>query len=400
MPAAITIDQAGLPAGVSGQARTDGLSTGALVTLTSSGIATTHRFEFLWVPLDDTTAVASLVATGSPNVWTFTPSGRGSYRVRLVADDGLPSEDEQIRIFGIRLSNGTLVPALNEQADPRSSLLSPGPARIAASENNEPVAGTVLSAGSYAGWHPALREALIASDAGGLLLDTTHNPLLLYQLNGDLTDIGSIGDDLTVGAGVQKHVAGPVGATQALWCTSVADRFVGSIPAPAAARLLGDMTVEVVVFLTRETLDTFGSHFFTHTGGGGGPPDSDNSLWTLQAEIVGGDIRPVFAWQATGGAGQLVQDNDVVIHPGRWYHIVGVRHTASTAGDLWINGEKIASVTGLTAPAGGSASEIHIGADSLSNRGLNHAAVSCAKLISGALTDEQVLAEFDRLSLR
>ena len=36
MPAQILIDQAGLPAGTPGESRSDGLSTGAQVTLTSN----------------------------------------------------------------------------------------------------------------------------------------------------------------------------------------------------------------------------------------------------------------------------------------------------------------------------------------------------------------------------
>ena len=53
MPAQMRIDQAGLPLGAAGFARTDGLDTGALVTLTNVGI----RFK----------GVSSLVR--APNEW-------------------------------------------------------------------------------------------------------------------------------------------------------------------------------------------------------------------------------------------------------------------------------------------------------------------------------------------
>lgn len=158
MPASMRIDQAGLPVGTPGQARTDGLDTGALVTLTSVGGGTTHAFRLLWVPPEDTTAVPTLLQTG-PTTWTFspTPGVWGSYRVELVVDAGLSTESRQVRIFGVRLPvSGTLIPAANEAADPAATLLNAGGATIARSENNEPFGPFV--AGSSWGWWRALRD--------------------------------------------------------------------------------------------------------------------------------------------------------------------------------------------------------------------------------------------------
>ena len=170
MPAIITINQAGLPAGVADQSRSDGLSTGALVTLSSVGGGVTHKFELLWVPDDDTTAVSSLTPTGTPSVWTFTPDTTvyGTYRIQLIVDEGLPTEDRSIRLFSIRTPTKNLrIPALNERADPRATLLEDGAEQIEASEDNEPEAGGPFAGGNYGGWYRSLRELYEAAEAGG-----------------------------------------------------------------------------------------------------------------------------------------------------------------------------------------------------------------------------------------
>jgi hypothetical protein len=166
MPAQMLIDQAGLPAGTPGLARTDGLDTGAGVTITSVGGGLTHTVRLLWVPPGDTSAVASL--SGAGVLWTFQPTAAvyGSYRIELVVDEGLSTEDRQIRIFGIRTPvQGLLIPAANESADASTTLVNVGAAQIARSEQNEPFAPFL--AGSAWGWWRALSELALAVEAGG-----------------------------------------------------------------------------------------------------------------------------------------------------------------------------------------------------------------------------------------
>ena len=167
MPASMTIDQAGLPAGVPNFARTDGLATGALVTLESVGGGFSHRFELLWVPPTDVTAVASLAPTG-PTIWTFSPQALryGSYRVLLVVNEGTATESRQILTFVVRTPiQSLIIPAANERADPNATILTAGGATILASEQNEPFAPFVL--GSSWGWWRALSELIAAVEAGG-----------------------------------------------------------------------------------------------------------------------------------------------------------------------------------------------------------------------------------------
>lgn len=190
--ALMQLDQVGLAAGVAGEARLDGLRTGAVVTLTSTDPGSKNRFELLDVGDGDTNAVSSLAPTGggATPVWTFsaTPGVHGPFRVRLIVDEGLPTEESQIRIFGIpALGTGLVYPALNEQGDPTASLVNNGPAVQANTERT--VGGTIR------GWQDFLRalHALVESGA-----DATSGPIDLFvrDVDGDDNNPGTTGSPM------------------------------------------------------------------------------------------------------------------------------------------------------------------------------------------------------------
>jgi hypothetical protein len=166
MSARIKIDQVGLPAGVAGVSRTDGLDTGALVTLTNTDPQGVTTFRLLWGPTDDVTAEASLAATVDPDVWTFAPDAGcyGSYRIEML-EDGVPVER---RIFGIRTpANGLLFPAFNELASRHASWANDGADQIELSENNAVDFNDAdLNSLAYAGWWRSLVELYRAFENG------------------------------------------------------------------------------------------------------------------------------------------------------------------------------------------------------------------------------------------
>lgn len=158
MTATIIFDQIGLPAGVPGEARSDGLSNGATVTVTN-GSGQPCRCEFWWKPPDDTVAV---LAQLSDVQWEFDPqpSRYGEYVVRMIEAEGTAQETEDIKAFGIRYSvSGLLLPALNSRGDPNVNLSSTTAEKVAAavaSFQNEslPDAPTI----NYANWWQSMRE--------------------------------------------------------------------------------------------------------------------------------------------------------------------------------------------------------------------------------------------------
>lgn len=171
MASQLLIDQAGLPAGTPGVARTDGLDTGALVTLTNTGTGSTTRMALLWVPPGDTTAASSLAPTVDPKVWTFTPTAglHGTYLVELIEDEGLPTQTREIRVFGVRTPiRGLLIPAFNEVASSIASLVRQTAAEVAASQDNaDDYANPNLAALQFAGWWRSLAELYAVVEAGG-----------------------------------------------------------------------------------------------------------------------------------------------------------------------------------------------------------------------------------------
>lgn len=170
MTARIKISQVGLPAGVAGVARTDGLANGALVTLEDVSGAGNSSFHLLWGPPEDTTAEASLAPTGDPDIWTFAPTAAsyGSYLIEL-RELGVPVER---RIFGIRTpAQHLLIPALNERASRHAAWDNDGADQIDASNNNAVDFPTSnLNAYPYAGWWRSLRElyAIVEAGTGGI----------------------------------------------------------------------------------------------------------------------------------------------------------------------------------------------------------------------------------------
>lgn len=158
MAAKMQINQVGLAGGTIGRARSDGLATGAVVTLVSTAHKKTFRFRLLWVgqhPNPDTTSKPSLQKNGT-NTYTFTPSAGvfGSWRIELITDEGTPQEDRQRRIFAIKSSPSAIrIPAPNEASDPDASIDNVDATRIDRSEFNEAESsGPFQSGTSVSAW--------------------------------------------------------------------------------------------------------------------------------------------------------------------------------------------------------------------------------------------------------
>lgn len=171
MAAIIKIDQTGLSAGVAGRSRTDGLTSGAQVQLTSVSPGTTNAWSLLWVPDADTTAVASLTPAGAGATFSPTAVVYGTYRIRLVVDAGLPTESESIRTFSILTPNkGFRIPALNERASDAASLVNNGATIVALCEANALIAGGPFAAGNYGGWYPSLVKLFAEVESAGAVV--------------------------------------------------------------------------------------------------------------------------------------------------------------------------------------------------------------------------------------
>lgn len=229
MTAILKIDQVGLPAGIAGSSRSDGLLDGSEITWTSTGPGVLHVLELLWLPDGDDGTPATFAQT-MPNEWkaTPTPNCPGTYRARLTVTDGVGNVDVQVRELRVRTATlRHVVPALNELADPRASLVDNGADKIEASEDNEVEPNTAVppglhrlapglapapfGGGSYAGWYRSVRDGavklddLAASDRPTGFENRTDSELSWDNPNFGIQPVGDFYDVFLRGLRVRKQ---------------------------------------------------------------------------------------------------------------------------------------------------------------------------------------------------
>ena len=200
MAASIKFDQAGIPAGVGGKARDDGLDTGVKVFVRNDS-GNPCICEFWWKPPDDGAAALS---QNSPSEWEFTPTALryGEYIVSMTEDAGTASETIQIKAFGIRLATSQLlIPGLNSRGDFEINLASSAPDKVTAAiiaYNNV----TNPEGLDYLNWWQAQRELYEYVEGLGAGAVTTY--LGLTDTPG--SNVGQAGFIPTVNAGETAHI--------------------------------------------------------------------------------------------------------------------------------------------------------------------------------------------------
>jgi hypothetical protein len=170
MSAIIKLDQVGIPAGVAGLARDDGLATGAVVTLTSMSHVSTFRFRLLWVglmPSEDTTSVPTLAPSG-PSSYSFTPTVGvyGSWLVELTTDEGTLAEDRSTKVFAIKQVGGIRIPAPNEKGTPDASLAKNTAQEVSRADFNQPEASGIWVNGRTVSWWREMAQLIYNFNSG------------------------------------------------------------------------------------------------------------------------------------------------------------------------------------------------------------------------------------------
>lgn len=232
-----------------------------------------------------------------------------------------------------------------------------------------------------------------------LKLDTTYNPVNLFNFNGDMLDEGFANVLMSNGGGGNEtYSTGHEHGTKAYFFRSPSIRIQASVPnTPASVRVLGDITVQAVA--------RWGE--FTPLGtlmaceGNSGTAEINNIAWQLSILNTAGQMSPQFAWQHDLGVAVVVQDTTFTLTENRWYHIVG-RRTSDGAGtstaELFVNGCLIAKLTGQTDATGSSNSYLHLSTRNEGDTGLPAAtSISSAKMVDRALTDDELFLEFERV---
>lgn len=169
MAAFVRIDQTGLSTGVAGKSRTVGLANGAQVTITNTNPNSKRsNMRLLAWPVGDSTANATLTRV-SDNVFTFTPTASkyGTFRIEVTENPGTALQRVEVRIFGVRLPSGLLIPAPNERANPSASMLTSDASSLVdeSEDNADDYGNSDLNAFRWSGWFRKVYELFVA--AGG-----------------------------------------------------------------------------------------------------------------------------------------------------------------------------------------------------------------------------------------
>ncbi len=110
--------------------------------------------------------------------------------------------------------------------------------------------------------HKATESAALASERAALFggvpgkLDTSYSPVGLWNFDGDLVDSGSAGEDLVIARGAEHSVQTDADVN-ALYMTTADGLDGDTATAPAALRVTGDVTVQVVYTPIIEEIGSF-----------------------------------------------------------------------------------------------------------------------------------------------
>jgi hypothetical protein len=246
--------------------------------------------------------------------------------------------------------------------------------------------------------------ATAAAVAPAQLHDLTHSPVGLWQFDNDLLDSSGNGFDLSLDVGIERYGPSAVpGATQALYCDGVS-RFIGANPAPAALRILGSMTTEMLVFsIGKQDLASGRASIVSVEGPFASEAEADNKLWgtfvVTPPQALGSK------WEETAGADQThlsLATPPVGGHliPNRWHHIAHTRDTSggvgATIGRWYINGQLTDTLSTMDPPINGANARMYVGQAERGVLETFFGQVSSLKVIASVLTGPQILAEAQR----
>lgn len=227
-------------------------------------------------------------------------------------------------------------------------------------------------------------------------LDTTHAPVGLWLLDGDLTDSSGSGLTLTDQAGGASTAIAYMRVGGRSWAYFAGDEALNEATGAAATEILGDVTIQATVcFMVSPSADMRIVSF-----GGDDETSGENLAYSLCAGTL-----TAGAWTShhehTAGANEIDEwtDPDIGDLVGQFVHVALVRDVSGKSYDLYLNGMHVGQQTYTTDPDGADgAASVWIGAFPEALTGyLTKCLVGNVKIISGALTAAQCLAEAQKV---
>ncbi|MGB5215604.1 MAG: hypothetical protein WBN88_18415 [Anderseniella sp.] len=231
-----------------------------------------------------------------------------------------------------------------------------------------------------------------------LKLDTAYDPVGLWNFDGDPgTDEGAAGEDLVVARGTAYYATGISPGTKGLFFTDALGLQGTSSPAPAALRIIGDVTFQCVMRFAEFGIGTFGSEMISCKGTTAS--EIENICYAMNMENDANRMSPQFQWEYGAGSTRVsIASTDFTFTTHRWYHIV-MRRTdvggGNSLGEIIVNNRLVASATDVSASGGGNAI-MQSARNSSGYVALPKCVISSIKINDRALTDAELGAEFTR----
>jgi hypothetical protein len=225
-----------------------------------------------------------------------------------------------------------------------------------------------------------------ATATGGTpqLHDTTHSPVGLWQFDGDLTDSSGNGLDLTLSTGSALY-------TKVFDLPGMFFNGATGLSRPsrdAALAISGNMTIEFMI--STPLLSGLGT--VCQFGDASSETEAGNILYRVIS------IPDLISCGWEYGAGVDQNMTEVISTGSATLHFALVRKAGATEVRRFVNGALKTVDTSLTPPTGGTLSTVRlsVGDDSTGGLYLKPAFLSSLKIIDGALSDDDVKAEYNR----
>lgn len=226
--------------------------------------------------------------------------------------------------------------------------------------------------------------------------DATHSPVGLWNFNGTLNPVPGFGYNLTAAAGPVAY-ADITPGKRGLY-VMVGNRFENATGNASNVALLGDMTMLAILQRDGTTgLQTIA----THAGNGLGVASGQNTNWAFRMDQATSTAARTVSWlseSAVGVDATFTSGGDASLPPIHNVSFIAARRLGNVI-RFYLNGLPFGPDSGiLVAPTGGqdATTRFIVGAENRGSLALSQFVLMSLKVVSEALTDDQIKAEYNR----
>jgi hypothetical protein len=218
-------------------------------------------------------------------------------------------------------------------------------------------------------------------------LDTTYEPVGLWNFNKVLTDNSGNGFDLTLSGTAKYAIIPGFNLTGFMFNGS---SYLYRPTNDAALTITGELTIETIIYMPLTNAPTT-SNLSIISFGSSGDAEANNYLYKLTGS--NGTKMTIFS-ELDAGIDNYAETANVFTSQVP-LHLVITRNLSGDTIKLYLNGVLTNTLTGLIKPTGGTSSFLYIGADSSGYYLSNGTVIFSVKILNKELTQAQILSEYN-----